>query len=131
MKECARIVKIGEKEAVLRTEPGTECIKCCSCSASTARKIVLPGVSVEGFAEGDRVFLSVEGGSMMNLYLLLYGVPLVVFSGMLIGVGLLGGSPLLSFFLSLIATTGVYTGVGYVLRRYPKLVPGMKVTAAD
>lgn len=67
----------------------------------------------------------------MNLYLLLYGLPLLVFSGVLIGMGLLGGSPVLSFILGVIATAGVYTGVGYVLKRYPGLVPGMKVTAAD
>jgi positive regulator of sigma E activity len=131
MKEHARIVRIGGKEAVLRTEPAAECTKCCSCSAAKQRRIVIPSVSVEGFAEGDRVVLSVEGGSMMNLYLLLYGLPLLVFSGVLIGLGLLGGSPLVIFAIGVIATAGAYTGVGYVLKRYPGLVPGLKVSPAE
>ncbi len=128
MKEQGTVIEIKGNEAIVEIAPHDKCTKCCSCGAGKPRRFTVSGENAKGLAVGDRVEVDVATSSMMRVYLLLYGLPLVVFVAAVLLLYAIIGSPLISFTGALTATVAVYFALGFYARKSRGLSPKVTVT---
>ena len=123
MREEGVVICIGEETSVIETLPAKECKGCASCGASRPRRIKVDSRSLEGVKAGDHVTIDVPAFSMMKLYMLLYGLPLVVFAGVVLFLYYFSKNPLISFLVAAAATGLVYLITGKYLRNRTEFMP--------
>lgn len=127
MKEEGIVIKIENGDVVIETKPKEVCTKCCSCGAGRPQRVTISGEKAKGLKEGDRVEVEVETGSMMKVYLLLYGLPLAIFVGTVLVLYAVSNSPLISFFGGAAGTVITYFFVGYFVRKNQDFIPDICV----
>jgi len=127
MKERGVVREIKGKEAIIEVMPGEECTKCCSCGSSRPRRITVAPEEINGAVTGDEVEVEIMTGSMMKVYFLVYGLPLMVFVVSILAAHKLSGSPAVSFLSAIVATTGAYLLVGKAFKARPGLTPLIRV----
>lgn len=112
MKEIGAVIKKEQGKAVIEVLPKKECSKCCSCGAFRKRHFILDGKSAEILKQGDAVEIEIAQSAMMKVYFFLYGLPLIVFVGMIFGVYMFTSSPVISFSSALFAVIAAYLIIG-------------------
>jgi positive regulator of sigma E activity len=117
MKEQGKIVKTDDREAVIEIKPHDECHKCGICGGARPRKITVSRDAARGLNEGDTVEVEIEPPKMLMLYSVLYGLPLVVFSGAIFFLYSVMQSPLASFAGALVFTALTFAGTGFYIRK--------------
>ena len=120
MKEQGIVIEIKNSEAIVEVSPSEACSKCCSCGAGRPRKITLPAGNLKA---GDKVEVEVDTSSMMKVYCLLYGIPLVVFVSTLIVTYYFSNSPIISFVGGIAGTAISCLLAGIYLRRRSEFIP--------
>lgn len=123
MKEKAIVVKVKEKEVVVRTIPDEKCSGCCSCGASEGRSFTMPISETTSFREGDTLEIEVAPGSLMRVYLVIYAIPLLIFVAVLIASYKATASPLWSFVLACAALGAAYFIIGFLARKHQGIFP--------
>lgn len=123
MREEGIIIKIEDGFAVIKTIPSKEC-KCCSaCASGRPREIRIKVDNADKYAAGDRIVVEVPSHSIIKLYMLLYGLPLLTFMAALTGVYYFSQNPVLSFFAAVASTLFTYVCVGRLLSRNQSFIP--------
>lgn len=131
MREKGKVIKIEGLSAEIEIEPKEACSKCCACSGRKDHKVLYTGEKVQGLKVGDTVEVEVEPGSMMRVYALLYGLPLVSFIATLIVVYLIAKSPLFSVACGMLAIVLSYFLSGLCIRKIPELAPRIDVKTSN
>ena len=104
MKEHGTIIKIKKDTVIVEIRPHEKCTKCCSCGAGRKRTVTVATDNVTHFNVGDNVEIEVDSSKMLKVYIYLYGIPLVVFVGIILAVHFVTESPIISFLVSLVGT---------------------------
>jgi positive regulator of sigma E activity len=125
MKEEGIIVELKEDLVIVEIKPHEECHKCGSCGAARPRRITVFGEQVQGLSVGDKVQIEMDSSTMLKIYSLLYGIPLVVFTGTVLFLYFIIQSPLMSFTGAIILTALSYIITGLYTRRSNSLTPRM------
>ena len=123
MKEEGTVIKVENGASTVEIKPQKECARCCSCQASKIRYITVSGEKARSLKKGDRVEVSIDTSSMMRIYFLFYGIPLVVFVGGAIILHAISGSPILSFTGAILLTVLAYILVGFYIRKNSSFSP--------
>jgi positive regulator of sigma E activity len=123
MKEEGKIIKIEGSEAVIEVSPQEACSKCCSCGAARARRVTVSADKTAGLSVGDIVEVEVDTSSMMKVYILMYGIPLVAFLFSIFSLYLVSSSPPVSFVGAILATGIIYLFIGRYMRSRPGFSP--------
>ncbi len=117
MKEEGKVIKISKGIATIEITPRKECTKCCSCNAARFRHITISGEKAKALSMGDHVEIEISTASMMKIYILLYGVPLLAFVVGVFSLYAFFKSPIISFIGAFISTLLAYLMVGFYIRR--------------
>ena len=112
MREEGILVSFDGTSAVIETEQKEECTKCCSCKASSPRRIRVSLEKVRGINVGDKVYIDMDPRAMMRVYMLLYAIPLVSFVFGIIVLYAATVSPVISFMGAIIITIAAYGIIG-------------------
>ena len=123
MKENGKVIKIENGMATVEITPEKECVKCRSCGMGRPRRMVVDAGMLRGAQEGDHVVVDVAALTMMKVYFLLYGAPLVVFTSLILIVYLISRDPLISFSAACLGTILSYIAVGKYIKNRPDLSP--------
>lgn len=123
MKEKAIVVKVKDKEVVVRTIPDEKCSGCCSCGAAEGRSFTVPISKTTSLCEGDTLEIEVAPGGLMRVYLIIYAIPLFVFVAVLIASYGATTSPLWSFMLASTALGAAYFIIGFLARKCQGILP--------
>ena len=123
MKEEGKIIKIDGTEAVIEVSPQEVCSKCGSCGAAKPRRVTVSAEKKAGLGVGDRVEVEVDTSSMMKVYILVYGIPLLAFLISIFSLYLISASPLVSFGGAILATVVIYVFIGRYMRSRPGFSP--------
>jgi positive regulator of sigma E activity len=118
MKEHGKVIKIDRGEALVEIEPEGTCTKCASCNASGKRYTAIPAEKAASLKEGDLVEIEVSGKELVKVYLLLYALPLAVFTLSVLMCDLFKCSPPVSFGSAILATAAVYLVAGRTAKKY-------------
>ena len=129
MKCRGTVVKIEEDEAIIEFESEEACSKCCSCDMTKrGRSIRVDADKARGLSSGDPVEVEIASTSMMQIYILLYGVPLAVFVGIMLAVYGISRSPVLSFAGAFTATLLTYCLIAVYMKKAKGALPDITVT---
>lgn len=131
MKETGKVISVNGGQALIEVIPAEACTKCCSCSASRPRRVKVGREKVPRVAPGDLVTIEIDTSSMMRIYLVIYAVPLLVFTGVLFGVYAVSASSILSFVLALTGTAITYYLVSRYIKKYPMFLPTACIRRAE
>jgi positive regulator of sigma E activity len=123
MKEKGTVISVKGGEAVIEVMPAEACTKCCSCSASRQRRVKVGREKAPGVSPGDDVTIEIDTSSMMKIYLVIYAVPLLVFTGVLFGVYAASESSIYSFVSALVGTVITYYLISRYIKKYPLFLP--------
>lgn len=126
MKEQAKIEKIKGNRIFLRSVPHEECSGCSSCGASRARKTSLKVERPERYEEGEEVWLEIGPDKMMKVYLLLYGLPLMLFLAGSVGTFYFYENAVASFFAGILFIVAGYFFAARKLKSSRSLQPFVK-----
>jgi positive regulator of sigma E activity len=115
----------GIKNGVVTVEiiPPEECKGCGSCGAAQPRFVNVSADDLEDIQEGAPVTVNVAAPAMLKVYLLLYGIPLVVFVALILAGYAILGNPLWSFAIAIFATVCVYVLIGRYMKNKPEFLP--------
>lgn len=129
MKCKGTITSIGETHATIEFESQEVCTKCCACDMTKrGRTISVPLEKVAGFIPGDSVDVEIAARSMMKIFTVLYGAPLLIFVGVMLAVYGISRSPVWSFLWALVSTFITYVFIGIYMKRTSGIMPDIKVT---
>jgi len=117
VKEQGKVIKTENGKVTIEISPKEACTKCCSCTASKMRHIVISEEKDKNLSIGDIIEYEIPSSQMLKIYLLLYGIPLVVFVGAILAVYAFYAHPLISFFAGLAATILSYIIIGLFIRK--------------
>jgi positive regulator of sigma E activity len=123
VKEKAIVVKVKEKEVIVRTIPDEKCSGCCSCGASEGRSFAMPISETIPFREGDILEIEVSPGNLMRVYLVIYAIPLLIFLAVLIASYKATASPVWSFVSACAALGAAYSVIGFLARKWHGMFP--------
>ena len=128
--KCKGIIRsIDKASATVEFDASEACSKCCSCDMTKRGRSIGVGLDkVEGLKEGDAVEVEIKTASMMRIYVLLYGAPLVSFVGTMLAVYVILRNPIFSFFGALVVTIITYALIGIYMKRSTGIMPDIKVT---
>lgn len=129
MKEKGKVVSIEEGDAVVALDSREACSKCCACDPTKrGSNITVRSPQAEGLSVGDTVEVEITCTSMMKIYTILYGVPLLVFVGIMLVIYGLSKSPVASFAGAIISTILTYLLIGYYIKRTSGIMPDINVS---
>ncbi len=123
MNEQGIIVKKEKGQLVVRTFLHKECKGCKTCGAGKPREIIVKQEGIEDFKEGDKVEITIDTTKMLRVYLLIYGIPLVVFASSVILVDLLVNNPAISFITAIFLTAISFLSIGRFLKGKTEYLP--------
>lgn len=128
--KCKGIIRsIDKASATVEFDESGACSKCCSCDMTKRGRSIAVGLDkVEGLEEGDAVEFEIKTASMMRIYVLLYGAPLVSFVGTMLVVYAILRNPIFSFFGALITTIITYLLIGIYMKQSTGIMPDITVT---
>ncbi|MFH1310138.1 MAG: SoxR reducing system RseC family protein [Candidatus Omnitrophota bacterium] len=116
MKQTGRIVKIEKKILTIEFEKHEACTKCCSCSAGKIKRIEVPQKQCQNFLPGERVDIEINSARMLKVYILLYGLPLIIFTAIICVIYFFTNSSIKSFLAALTATIITYLILGVYIK---------------
>ena len=129
MKCKGTIRSIGKDAATVEFEASPACSKCCSCDMTKRGRSIEVGLDkVISLNEGDAVEVEIKTRSMMKIYGLLYGTPLVVFVGTMLVVYAVLRNPIFSFFAALVGTVITYVLIAIYMKKSTGIMPDITVT---
>ena len=123
MKEKGKVISVRGGEAVIEVMPAEACTKCCSCSAARQRRVRVGLEKMPEVSPGDDVTIEIATSSMMRIYLLIYALPLAVFTAVLFGVYAVSASSVCSFASALAGTAITYFLISRYIKKYPVSLP--------
>ena len=123
MKENGVVKKINDGVVTVEIIPPEECKGCGSCGAAQPRFVNVNADGLGDIQEGTPVTVNVDAPAMLKVYLLLYGVPLVVFVSLILVVYAILGNPLWSFAIAVLTTVSVYGLIGRYMKNKPEFLP--------
>ena len=127
MKDCGKIIKIDEKNITIEISPQAECQKCGACHGAKKRQLAIPvKPKYKDLAIGDNVDLIIEDSIMLKVYMLMYGLPLVIFVAGIVLTYFITEHPLISFAAALILTAITYLFLGKYTRTNEAFLPKIR-----
>ncbi len=124
MKESGKVININDINVTIEVEPQEACTKCCSCNASKKREVTIKKTNeTKELKIGDNVEVEINTASMLKVYFLIYGCPLVVFVSSLLVVYSFIASPIISFVAAIGATIATYLLIGRYMRNRREFLP--------
>ena len=117
MKDCGKILRVDEKNITVEIGPQAECHKCGACHGAKKQQLTIPiKPAYEDIKIGDSVELLIDDSIMLKVYVLLYGVPLLVFIACILLVYYITAHPLISFTVAIVSTAIAYLFLGMYTR---------------